>query len=88
MKNAVPTPSTNAMAEISQNASEPSATTTTRTLTATTRTASAPIISHFRSQRSATTPAGRANSACGIVRAKSTKPAMAAEPVSASTSSG
>jgi hypothetical protein len=88
MKNAVPAPSTNAISEINQNTSTPSAMIATSKLTATTRTASAPTRIHFRSQRSATTPAGSAKSACGIVRAKRTKPALVAEPVRASTSSG
>ena len=47
------------------------------------------IISHLRFQRSAASPAGRANSAARTACARTTtKPALAAEPVSASTSSG
>ena len=49
---------------------------------------SAPIISRLRFQRSAATPAGRANTADGSSRANITTPAFVAEPVAASTSSG
>jgi hypothetical protein len=55
---------------------------------ATTRTPSAAIISRLRFQRSAATPAGSANTAEGRVRANATMPAFAADPVTASTSSG
>jgi hypothetical protein len=52
------------------------------------RTASQPIINRLRSTRSASAPAGIANTAKGSHFAKPTTPALAAEPVSVRISSG
>ena len=87
-KYAAPAPSTNATARIIQSSTRSRKTTAPRLPTATARTACAPIITRRRFQRSAASPAGSANSAIGSSRANPTSPACAAEPVSASTSSG
>ena len=85
---AAPLPSTKATSGIIQKASRSDTIATTRIPTASTRTASAPIISRRRFQRSATTPAGRASTVEDSARANDATPALAADPVRASTSSG
>jgi len=88
MNTAAPLPSTKATSGIIQKASRSDRIATTRHPTASTRTASAPIISRLRSQWSAITPAGSASTVEDRARANATTPALAADPVSASTSSG
>ena len=85
---AAPLPSTKAATGIIQNSSQSATMAAARPPTMTTRTASAAIISRRRSQRSATTPAGIASNVEERPRAKATTPALAADPVSSSTSSG
>ena len=84
----MPLPSTKAASGIIQKASRSETIAAARPPTVTTRTASAPIISRRRSQRSATMPAGIASSNEDRPRAKATTPALAADSVSSSTSSG
>lgn len=81
-------PSTKATSGIAQKAIRCSRIVAARLPIASTRTPSAAIISRLRFQRSAATPAGSAKSAQGRVRANETIPAFAADPVTASTSSG
>ena len=88
VKSAEPPPSTKATSAIAQKTAPPARIATMRAAIAATRTPSAAIISHLRFQRSAASPAGSASSAMGRPRAKATRPAFAAEPVTASTSSG
>ena len=83
-----PLPSTKATSTIVQNGTRRARMAAAREAIATRRTASAPIISHLRLAWSASTPAGTANSAEGRIPANSTSPALAADPVTASTSSG
>ena len=88
VKNATPTPSTNAITATGQKSVESSQIVATSTLTAATRTASAAIMMRRRFHRSAATPAGSVKRATGRMRANATNPALAGEPVMPRTSSG
>jgi hypothetical protein len=88
LNNVEPVPSTKATTAICQSVSSSRRIVTTRLPIASTRTPSAAIISRFRFQRSAATPATRPKSAAGRIRANVTSPAFAGECVSARTRSG
>jgi hypothetical protein len=88
LKNVEPVPSTKATAGICQNVTSSRTIVTTRLPIARTRTPSAAIISRFRFQRSAATPATGPKSAAGRIRANVTSPAFAGECVRARTRSG
>src|SRR5581483_11978305 len=87
-KKTVPVPLIRATTTISANGSRPIAIARTSAAYATQRIASHAIIVRLRSQRSATTPAGRVRTRSGIVPANPTTPAFAGDPVVARTSSG
>jgi hypothetical protein len=88
MNNVAAVPSTNATTRIAQKATSPAKRNAAKTPIAAIRTPSETIIRRFRLQRSATTPAASENTPNGISLAKLTRPAFAAECVTASVSSG
>ena len=77
-----------ATATISANGTVPIARATGSDASATALTASLAIIRCLRLTRSASAPAGSASAATGTLKAKPTIPALAGDPVTASTSRG
>jgi hypothetical protein len=85
---AAPVPSTNAISGTIQKTIWSVTTSTVRVPIAVARSAWVPIISRRRLQWSASSPAGSANNAIPSRRVNATSPALAGDPVNASTRRG